>query len=133
LISAGAGNQDSDFVDASENGDDVFFTTGVSLLPQDPELIDIYDARVGGGFPPPQAPPAPCQGEGCQPPPSAPADDPLPASATFVGPEGSTGRARCPKGKHRVTKKGKSRCVKGHKKKGKKKKAGKAGPRGARR
>ena len=46
-------------IDVSLDGEDLFFTTGVSLLPQDPAQIDVYDARVGGGFPQP-APPPPC-------------------------------------------------------------------------
>ena len=57
LISTGKSPEESKFVDASANGDDVFISTDSSLLPQDPGLIDIYDAHANGGFPPPPGPP----------------------------------------------------------------------------
>jgi hypothetical protein len=65
LISSGSSAANSAFVDASANGDDVFFITSSSLLPQDPGLFDLYDARVGGGFPAPPPGPAPCEGDAC--------------------------------------------------------------------
>jgi hypothetical protein len=114
LISSGKNRSDSSFVDASADGSDVFFKTAASLLPQDPGLVDIYDARVGGGFPIPPQPDPPCEGEACQSPP-APPDDPTPASVTSTGPgdlRPARARARCPKGKQRVARHGKSRCVK---------------------
>jgi hypothetical protein len=113
LISSGRSDQDSEFVDADPRGDNAFFATGDSLLPQDPGLIDIYVARRGGGFPPPPTPPAICEGEACQSPP-APPNDPSPASATYQGKgnvdESTPKKKRCPKGKVRR----KGRCVKKH-------------------
>jgi hypothetical protein len=84
LISNGTSPFDAEFVDASSDGEDVFFTTDASLLPQDPGLIDLYDARVGGGFAPAPGPPAACEGEACQGPLSPP-NDPTPSSSTFKG------------------------------------------------
>ena len=44
------------FLDASASGDDVFFATRERLAPTDTdELVDVYDARVDGGFPAPTA------------------------------------------------------------------------------
>ena len=63
----------------------MFFGTLSSLLPQDRGLVDIYDARVGGGFPPPLNPPGACEGEACEGQPAA-LNDPTPASASFSGP-----------------------------------------------
>lgn len=127
LISSGDSPQGSELVDASADGRDVFFKTASSLLPQDPGLIDVYDARADGGFPLPEPPPAPCLGEGCQNPRPAP-NDPTPSSQTFVGP-GEEGLS-CPKGKHRVVKGGEERCVKDKKRKkkrgGSKSKTGRA-------
>lgn len=116
LISSGRSSVDSKLIDASADGRDVFFTTAESLLVQDSGLVDVYDARIGGGFPPPPVPRTPCEGEACQSPPSPPAD-PTPASSTFFGPgDESTApkRPRCPKGKRRAgkSKGGKARCVK---------------------
>jgi hypothetical protein len=85
LISLGTSPADSELVDASPSGSDVFIRTLSSLVPQDPGLVDIYDARVEGGFPSPPAAPAECEGEACQSPPSAPIDA-TPASAVFEGP-----------------------------------------------
>jgi hypothetical protein len=48
------------------SGRDVFFSTDDRLAAQDTDTnIDVYDARIGGGFP---APPAPeeCSGDACQ-------------------------------------------------------------------
>ncbi|MET0306500.1 MAG: hypothetical protein ABW196_09775 [Solirubrobacterales bacterium] len=84
LISSGHSSSDSTFVDADSSGRDVFFKTNSSLLSQDPGLIDIYDARSGGGFPPPPPARPGCQGESCQSP-SAPPDDATPASSSFQG------------------------------------------------
>jgi hypothetical protein len=84
LISSGESPVDSALVDASSDGRDVFFKTGQSLFATDPGLVDIYDARAGGGFPAPPAPPAGCEGEACQGP-LAPSEDPTPASSAFQG------------------------------------------------
>ena len=45
LVSSGKSPADSEFIDASPDGRDVFFSTAQSLLTQDPGSIDIYDAR----------------------------------------------------------------------------------------
>ena len=52
----------------SASGSDIFFSTGTPLVGQDTdELLDYYDARVGGGYPAP-TPEAACAGEACEPP-----------------------------------------------------------------
>jgi hypothetical protein len=110
LISTGTSDSDSAFVDSAANGRDVFFTTGQSLLPQDPDQIDVYDAREGGGFPPAPEAPEPCTGEGCQGPAAAAPGQTSPQS-TAPGP-GNPPRPRCPKGKVRSVRKGKEVCAK---------------------
>lgn len=127
LISSGQSQIESRFLDASPSGEDVFIGTASSLVPQDYGLIDVYDARVGGGFAPPVIPPE-CEGEACQAPPQAP-DDPTPASSSIQGagnvteegkpacPKGKVRRRgrcirpRCPQGKRKVVRRGKPRCV----------------------
>ena len=54
------------FVATDSSGEDAFFTTADQLVPGDTDTqIDVYDARVGGGFPePPTA--AECAGSACQ-------------------------------------------------------------------
>jgi NHL repeat len=109
LVSPGKSPQHSQLVDASTDGEDVFFMTQSSLLPQDTGLIDIYDARVDGGFPQSSPPPANCEGEACQGTPAAP-NDPTPASSAFEGAGNLIGGAKprsCRKGKVRR----KGRCV----------------------
>jgi len=114
LISSGESAGDSEFIDASASGSDVFFTTQSSLLPQDYGLVDVYDARENGGFPSPLPPKEPCDGEACQTP-APPPNDPTPSSTTFEGPvnpkPGSGKKQGCAKGKHKVRRNGKSRCV----------------------
>jgi hypothetical protein len=120
LISGGApGVGPSWFGDADESGDNVFFLTAQPLVGQDQdELVDVYDARVGGGIPSQdQLPPVPCEGEaGCR---GASAPAPVqPAPGRFEGPGNPKPPAACRKGQ--VRKHGK--CVKKqtHKKKNKK-------------
>jgi hypothetical protein len=84
LISSGQSPADSEFLDADPSGANAFFTTAEGLVPQDYGLVDLYDARVDGGFPQPPATPPVCEGEACQSPPEAP-NDPTPASAAFEG------------------------------------------------
>jgi hypothetical protein len=123
LISSGESPQESEFWEASPDGRDVFFTTSSSLLPQDPGSVDLYDARVDGGFPQPLVK-APCEGEACQSPPPPP-QLPTPASHSYSGLGNPHPRKpRCPKGKH------KAGCApkKGHKhKKSQKRRAGAKG------
>jgi hypothetical protein len=57
------------FMDASASGNDVFFTTRERLVGWDRDAaVDLYDARVGGGFPEPVVK-HPCQPQTCQAPP----------------------------------------------------------------
>jgi hypothetical protein len=91
LISSGSSAEESVFYDASESGNDVYFSTTSQLAPQDVDReTDVYDARsphLPGepvGFPLPQRPPA-CEGDACQPPVEAP-NDQTPGSLTYHGP-----------------------------------------------
>jgi hypothetical protein len=97
-ISNVAGAYESFFLDASASGNDVFFGTADQLLPQDVDnRIDVYDARVGGGFPVSVAPPPCDNGDSCKPPPAPqPAVFGAPASATFSG-AGNLAPAATPK------------------------------------
>lgn len=84
LISSGKGANGAGFIDASADGTDAYFLTDESLVGQDPGSADLYDARIGGGFPEPPAP-IPCFGDACQPLPPEP-EDPTPGTA-FYGSE----------------------------------------------
>jgi hypothetical protein len=126
LISSGQSARESEFWEASRDGKNVFFNTEASLVPPDPGSVDLYDARVEGGFEYP-TPKPPCEGEACQSPPPPP-QQPTPSSSTYTGPANPKA-APCPKGRHRVRQGGKSRCVKAHKKaahKGKAQRKGRA-------
>jgi hypothetical protein len=66
LLSSGTSEDISTFSDASANGDDAFFTTREQLVPEDTDhSSDMYDARVGGGFPAPISSQS-CTGENCR-------------------------------------------------------------------
>jgi hypothetical protein len=121
LLSGGTSSQDSYFLDAGENGDDVFLTTRAKLVgADDNELYDLYDLRVDGTEP---AVPPICTGSGCQGVPSAPPIFATPSSVTFEGVgnfETSAKEAAKPKAKPKPKKKSKKK-TKGKKGKGKKK------------
>jgi hypothetical protein len=87
LISSGRSSVPSMLYAMSPDARDVFFLTTEQLLPQDISSVQsIYDARIGGGFPPPPQPPSPCEGDSCQPPPTPPPAGTSPASEIFSGP-----------------------------------------------
>ncbi len=84
LISPGNLDVDAHFLDASANGEDVFFRTPQALVgaDQDEENISLYDARREGGFAEPPAPPPPCTAEDCRGPiTAAPVPSPLGVAA----------------------------------------------------
>lgn len=86
LISSGKSPLNSFFLDSSDSGGDVFFTTTEGLLAGDTdEAYDVYDARIPrpGDTPLPTA--VPCQGEVCQGPPGVPSLLGTPPSAMFNG------------------------------------------------
>jgi hypothetical protein len=127
LISSGTSSQESNFLGASESGDDVFFLARQQLVPQDTEEEArlIYDARAGGGFAEPSSP-SPCTtADACRTPVSPqPSIFGAPSSATFSGAGNLTSSTVKPKTKPKpkpvkckkafVKKKG--RCVKRPKK-----------------
>jgi hypothetical protein len=93
LISSGSSPRESAFLDASENGDDVFFLTAARLSPLDTdEGLDVYDAHVCSGeapcFPAPVVAAPACETEAsCRPAPTPqPAIFGAPASSMFSGP-----------------------------------------------
>ncbi len=91
LVSTGRSPEGSFFADASASGDDVFFFTGQPLVGQDQDqLVDVYDARAGGGIAAQnQSPPAPCEGEACRGASGAPPVFGVPSSVMFSGPGNS--------------------------------------------
>jgi hypothetical protein len=122
LISSGRDAAGAIFADASAEGADAYFLTEESLVASDLGSLDLYDARVGGGFPVP-SPPIPCTGDSCQALPPEPADPTL--TTLLAGPGNPSVRYRrygrkakktCPRGtRPKVVGKGKNkvtRCVK---------------------
>jgi sugar lactone lactonase YvrE len=91
LISSGTSASETEFFDASETGDDVFFITSSRLTPADYDTVyDVYDAHVCSASAPcvttPVSPPQCTTGDSCK---TAPSPQPEifgPApSATFSG------------------------------------------------
>jgi hypothetical protein len=123
LISPGDAPFPALFAGISEGGRDVFFTTSQKLVGRDnDESVDVYDARVNGGFPAQNPVPGPACRVACGAvPPSPPAG--VGGSETLSGSgnvKAHAKKATCGKGKRRQKVKGKSKCVK---KKSKKHKA----------
>ena len=115
LISTGRSAADSNFIDATPTGSDVFFSTREPLTAlDDDKQVDVYDARAAGGFPEPALPPPACEGDACQPAAVVP-NDPTPGSASFLGSTSPSLRSRapkrCQKGERKVKRRGKTRCV----------------------
>jgi hypothetical protein len=82
LISDGRSNTGAWLAGVGASGKDVYFFTRSALTPSDVDggELDVYDARVGGGFPPPAGAPTPCEGDACH---GAPVQAPfLPVPAT---------------------------------------------------
>jgi len=119
LISAGTESVDSNLIAVDETGKNVFFDTRDKLALKDKdELLDVYDAREGGGIGgESEIARAECQGENCQAPVSPP-NDPTPASSTFEG----AGNVKEPSAakKHKHAKKHKRHAKKKHVRKHKK-------------
>lgn len=86
LLSSGTAAANSGFVGADASGSNAFLVTDERLTPQDGDSsYDIYDARIGGGFPFAPATP-PCLGDACQGSGPAPASAVTPGSSAYVGP-----------------------------------------------
>jgi hypothetical protein len=105
LLSSGRDAKGAAFADASADGSDAFFLTGRSLVGADPGAVDLYDARIGGGFQESGEPLA-CEGDACQALPPTPTDPTL--TTLLSGPGnppthytrfGFEATKRCPKGK----------------------------------
>jgi hypothetical protein len=116
LISSGRAASNSYFEDATPSGDDVFITTRQPMVGWDNDNnADLYDARVGGGFPEPPPVAPECSGEACQgTSSSSPAALAPPASTAVSGPGNvrrhqhrAKKKKHCPRGKERRGK----RCV----------------------
>jgi hypothetical protein len=115
LISSGHSGNDSMFVDSSASGDDAFFITRQKLLPRDEDdQLDLYDARVGGGFEE-EAAAAGCTGESCRPPISTPPSQAGSGSASWSGPGNPAPAKQQPKQQQKKKQKHKKRSK--HKKK----------------
>ena len=96
LISSGTSGEESAFMDASENGGDVFFLSAAHLVPGGIEngesLYDAHECTTGSPCPAETAGSPPCDtAEGCRaaPEPQPPIYGP-PSSATFHGPGNPT-------------------------------------------
>ncbi|WP_445151755.1 hypothetical protein [Baekduia sp. Peel2402] len=84
LISPGEGSYTARFADATPEGDDVYFTTDQGLVGQDTDQsVDLYDARLGDGFPPPGQSPsgtAACARNECGEAQPGPVESPVPTA-----------------------------------------------------
>lgn len=136
LISSGTSSKESEFMDASENGDDVFFSTTEKLVAEDYDTnSDVYDAHVCSAAVPcrvPLATPPPCSsGDSCK---GAPSSQPelfgSTPSETFNG-TGDVGTKLVRGGQHAGTAthpcrhgqvRRRRRCVKRSRKRGKRSK-----------
>jgi len=120
LLSSGRDPTPSYFMDASANGDDVFFVTRQQLVGWDvDDSYDLYDARVNGGLPDPVKPPPVCAGDACLPAAGGqPATDTA-GSGQYHGLGNAPGKLRkhkrCARGRVHRTIRGRQRCVRAKK------------------
>jgi hypothetical protein len=129
LISGGSAEEPVTEPVISPDGNDIFFSTTQGLVPEDGDgLGDVYDARVGGGFPQAPAPRQQCSSDACQGPLTNPAPQLVPGSVSQapgenLAPQPAVAKPT-PKSKPAKCKKGfvkkKSNCVKNKTKKSKK-------------
>ena len=68
LISSGSASTPALLMGTTPSGDDVLFTTTAQLVPSEDDggYENVFDARVGGGFPAPAAAAPSCMGSGCR-------------------------------------------------------------------
>jgi hypothetical protein len=116
LISSGVGGV-STYGGTSPSGDDVYIATREKLIPSDrDEITDVYDVRVGGGFPQPVAPSLCESVEGCHGPASSAPGALDAASAGFssglkpLSPRAQRLRKALKACKHKPTKKKRAKC-----------------------
>jgi hypothetical protein len=110
LLSSSLGDGEAVFLDADATGDNIFFTTRAQLASEDHnEQVDVYDARVGGGFPHLVTQ---CTGTGCQGAAPTAAAFATPPSATFSGGANFAPQPRPSTISHK--KKVAPRCKRGH-------------------
>ncbi len=128
LLSGGTSRSGSYLLDASANGDSVFFVSDARLVAQDDNESDhLYDDRVDGVQP---SSPAGCAGSECEEVPIAPPIFATPPSATFAGvgnfpppanapvkPKSKPKRKQKPKRRHRKAKGNAGKHTGGHGKK----------------
>jgi hypothetical protein len=118
LISSGSSPTFDNGAVISQSGRDVFFLTTAQLVRQDTEeAVDVYDARLGGGFPAAPAERQPCSGDACQ----GPLTNPAPLLVPGSVPQAPGGNFAAP-----VKAKAKPKKAKPKPKKKRKKKKGKA-------
>ena len=117
LISTGQADSASVLYGMGADGRDAIFETRQRLLGANvPDTFSLYDAREGGGIPEPETP-APCEGDACQgqgaPAGAAPN---LPSAGPAEGNLATPAKhaRRCAKGKRKIKRKGKTRCVAKH-------------------
>lgn len=85
MISDGQDPNGAVYAGMSATGSDIFFQTRAQLVGQDTDTLgDIYDARIGGGFPKPTSEPS-CSGESCQGAPSGPPSLGSSGTSSFTG------------------------------------------------
>jgi DNA-binding beta-propeller fold protein YncE len=121
LISSGTSERESAFLDASQNGEDVFFLTSAPLVAIDSDQsIDIYDAHLCSSSSPclkyPEGSTQQCESAGqCRPGTLTPPPTSTPASATFTGPASPVGTAKQTVGASKTTTKPKPRLTRAQK------------------
>jgi len=117
LISTGQDLAESAIYGVTPDGSNVIFATRQPLLAGDENgsTVRLYDARVDGGFPPPEeAVTEPCVGDPCQGAASGEPEPPNVASSTLNGGGNVPPRVHCHKGARRVSRNGRERCLARH-------------------
>jgi hypothetical protein len=122
LVSTGSDPEGVEHVVISPDGSSVIFITAQGLVPQDTDgADDVYDARLGEGFPAALAERQPCEGDGCQGPLTNPESLLVPSGSGSQAPGGNAAPppatvAHKPKPKSKLCKRGfvkkKNRCIK---------------------
>ncbi len=116
LLTNGRRPGDVAFLDATPDGEDVFFSTIAPLVGQDRDKVrDLYDVRVEGGLFSQNPPPLlECLRDDCKATPNTGPELPFGGSEGLTGPENfkPKSKARCRKGQRVVRTRGKTRCVK---------------------